>query len=115
MKFKFGFYNGCYWLIISTAEQLVFAIENMRMTNTEIGIYLEALNNFKVIYLNEMGGYHTGKVQTVEEDKTQIIVRDLPIFPSKLDRVEVMKVELLNEINSIEEELGLPLTKKLIL
>jgi len=115
MKFTFGFYNGCYWLIISTVEQLVYAIENMKMTNHDIDHYVKILNNYKVIYLNEMGGYHTGKIQEIHNDKKQIIVKDNKIFPTKLDRVEVMKAELLVEINAIEEDLGLPLTKKIIL
>lgn len=115
MKFTFGFYNGCYWLIISTAEQLVYALQNMRMTNDDVDHYVKILNNYQVIYLNEMGGYHTGKVQNVHTDKTQIIVKDNKRFPTKLDRVEVMKAELLVEINAIEKELGMPLTKQLIL
>jgi len=115
MKFTFGFYNGCYWLIISTAKQLEFALANMRMTQQNIDVYLEALSNFRVIYLNEMGGYHTGKIQEMHTDKTQIIVKNNQRFPTKMDRVEVMKAELLVEINAIEKELGLPLTKELVL
>ncbi len=115
MKFTFGFYNGCYWLIISTAEQLVYALENMRMTQQNIDVYTEALVNNKVIYLNEAGGYHTGKIQEMHTDKTQIIVKNNHRFPTKMDRVEVMKAELLVEINAIEKELNLPLTKELVL
>lgn len=115
MKFKFGFYNGCYWLIISTVEQMVFAIENMNMTNRNIDSYLEALTSFRVVYLNERGGYHTGKLQEVLTEKTQIIAKDNPKFPTKMDRVEVMKAELLVEINEIEKELGKPLTTEIIL
>jgi len=115
MKFTFGFYNGCYWLIISTAEQLVYALENMRMTQQNIDVYVDALSKFRVVYLNEMGGYHTGRVQEVHTEKTQIIVKDNCEFPTNMDRVEMMKAELLVEINAIEKELGLPLTKELIL
>lgn len=119
MKFTFGFYNGCYWLIISTAEQLVYALENMRMTQQNIDVYLDTLANNKVIYLNEAGGYHTGnhtgRIQDMHTDKTQIIVKNNHRFPTKMDRVEVMKAELLVEINAIEKELNLPLTKELVL
>ena len=115
MKFTFGFYNGCYWLIISTAEQLVYALENMKMTSYDTENYVKILNSFQVIYLNENGGYHTGKIQNAHTDKTQIIVKDNQCFPTKMDRVEMMKTELLVEINAIEKELGLPLTKELIL
>lgn len=113
MKFTFGFLNGCYWLIISTAEQLEFALTHMRMTNTAVDHYLATLADNKVIYLNEAGGYHTGRIQTT--DKTQIITKDSSRFPTKMDRVEVMKAELLAEINEIEKEMGMPLTKEIIL
>jgi hypothetical protein len=113
MKFTFGFLNGCYWLVISTAEQLEYALENMRMTNLAIDRYLEALSNHEVIYLNQAGGYHTGRIQNTRH--TQFIEKTNSKYPTKLDRVEVMKAELLVEINAIENELGLPLTKELIL
>jgi hypothetical protein len=113
MKFTFGFLNECYWMIISTAEQLEFALAHMRMTNLAVEHYLETLADNKVIYLNEAGGYHTGRIQNT--DKTQIIVKEDSRFPTKMDRVEVMKAELLVEINEIEQEMGLPLTKEIIL
>lgn len=119
MKFKFGYYNGCYWLIISTVEQLVFALENMRMTNQDIDMYLETLKGFKVIYLNQAGGYHTGRIQDIHTDKTQIVERENQMnnlrFPTDLDRIEVMKIELLEEINKVEKLLNLPLTTKITL
>jgi hypothetical protein len=115
MKFTFGFYNGCYWLIISTAEQLAYALENMKMTSYDVDNYVRILSSYQVIYLNAAGGYHMGKIQDAHTDKTQIIVKDNHFFPTKLDRVEVMKAELLVEINAIEKELGLPLTKELVL
>jgi hypothetical protein len=113
MKFTFGFLNGCYWLIISNAEQLVFALEHMRMTNTNVDHYLETLADHKVIYLNEAGGYHTGRIQNTEH--TQMIEKTSSRFPTKMDRVEVMKAEVLAEINAIEKEMGLPLTAELVL
>jgi hypothetical protein len=115
MKFTFGFYNGCYWLIISTAKQLEFALAHMKMTQQNVDVYVEALSNYKAIYLNEAGGYHTGRIQDVHTEKTQLIVKDNSRFPTKMDRVEVMKVELLKEINEIEKELSLPLTSELVL
>lgn len=93
MKFTFGFYNGCYWLIISTVEQLAYALENMGMTSYDFDNYVRILSDYQVIYLNEAGGYHQGKIQNSHTDKTQIIVKDNHNFPTKLDRVEVMKKE----------------------
>lgn len=119
MKFKFGYYNGLYWLIISTAEQLVFAFENLAVTNRDIDMYLEVLKNYGVIYLNENGGYHTGRIQDVHTDKTQIIERTNKMscleFPTDLDRIEVLKQELIEAINEIEKENNLPLTTKITL
>jgi hypothetical protein len=115
MRFTFGFYNGCYWLIISTAEQLQFALENTRMTQKSIDVYIDTLNNLQVIYLNEAGGYHMGKIQNMHTDKTQIIVKDNIGFPTKWDRVEVMKKELIEQINEIHKELDLPLINDIIL
>jgi len=112
MKFTFGFNNGCYWLIISTAVQLEFALEHMRMTNKALDKYLEALSKYEVIYLNEAGGYHTGRIQNT--DKTQIIEQTSSNFPTKLDRVEVMKKELLAEINALEGKLGQPLSTEIV-
>ena len=113
MKFLFGFSNGCYWLIIRTAEELEFALKHMNMTNRAMDVYLEALTNNKVICLNEAGGYHPERFQN--SDKTQLIEKDTSRFPTKMDRVEVLKKELLVEINELEEALGQPLTKKIIL
>jgi hypothetical protein len=113
MKFTFGFLNGCYWLIISNAKQLEFALDNLRMTNLNFDHYLDALMDGKVIYLNEAGGYHTGRIQNTEH--TQMIEKTGSRFPTKMDRVEVMKAEVLAEINAIEKELGQPLTTELVL
>lgn len=112
MKFTFGF-SQCYWLIISTAKQLEFALEHLRMTQQDPSVYIEALAEGKVICLNEAGGYHPEYMSRT--DKTQIIKRKAGIFPTKMDRVNVMKKELLAEINAIELELGQPLTMELVL
>jgi hypothetical protein len=112
MKFTFGF-SQCYWLIISTAKQLEFALEHLRMTQQDPSVYVEALAEGKVICLNEAGGYHPEYLN--QTDKTQFIEQTSSRFPTKADRVEVMKTELLADINAIETELGQPLTKELIL
>lgn len=113
MRFTFGFLNGCYWLVISNAKQLEYALENLRMTNLAFEHYMEALSNYEVIYLNEAGGYHTGRIQNTSH--TQFIEKATSCFPTKMDRVEVIKAELLKEINAIEKELNMPLTAELIL
>lgn len=113
MKFTFGFLNGCYWLIISTAEQLEYALENMRIARLGIDHYLETLSKNEVIYLNKAGGYHTGRLRNSLH--TQLIEKTDSEYPTKMDRVEVMKAEILVQINEIETELGLPLTRKIVL
>ena len=112
MKFTFGF-NQRYWLIISTAKQLEFALEHLNMTQKDPRVYVEALAEGKVICLNEAGGYHPEYLN--QTDKTQFIKKTSSRFPTKFDRVEVMKKELLAEINELEAKLGQPLSTELIL
>ena len=112
MKFTFGF-SGCYWLIISTAKQLEFALEHLRMSQQDPSVYVEALAEGKVICLNEAGGYHPEYLSRT--DKTQMIEQTSSRFPTLHDRVEVMKTELLAEINVLAKGLGQPEVKELIL
>lgn len=108
MKFTFGFYN-CYWLFITNAKELEYALENLLMVNDDVDYYVELLTAGHTIFLNEAGGFHYGD----PAEKTQQITKLSPKFPTKSDRVKVMEKEIIADIHAMQDAAGLPRTENI--
>jgi len=110
MKRLFGFYNGCYWMLLSTMEQAIEVLPQLYIEKN-LDYIVKSLMAGDVIAVNEAMGFHAGELN----DYTQQIEQDHVIYPDLMARVEVMKSELLTDVNQLEEKLGQPLTKEIIL
>jgi hypothetical protein len=92
----FGFYNGVYWMIISSIQEL----ENVRVNVLDSGIEFmkKELAVGRYVFVNDAGGWHTGEL----EDKKDILASD--IFPTINDAIRVgqEKLELFKEIACLE-------------
>lgn len=98
-------------MLISTMAEVIEVLPQLYVT-TNLDYIVKSLQNGKVIAVNSKLGYHAGDLS----EYTEKIEQDHAItYPNLNDRVEVMKRELLVELNSIEKQLGQPLTKEVVL
>lgn len=103
MKNLFGFYNGCYWLCISSLEALIQALDKFHFTNHDEDLYLSLLLQGHTIFLNEAGGFHYGKLT----DKKDFISKGRDEgFPTKFERMKYLEEALDSDIDSICAKLG---------
>lgn len=92
----FGFYNGVYWMIISSIQEL----EDIKVNVLDSGIEFikKELAAGRYVFVNNADGWHTGEL----EDKKNILASDK--FPTINDAVRIgnEKLELLKEIYCLE-------------
>ena len=101
MKKIFGFYNGCYWLMIMSLEELNKNLSRINHLREQIPQFKEILKSGNTIFVNRAGGWHIGDI----EEKRDLIACDE--FPTPQERVIYLKAKAEVEIDCACADIGM--------
>jgi len=90
MKRLFGHFNGCYWMILSSAKEVMTEIGHI---NSTADVLLKQIEKGRFIYVNSEGGWHMGDLSSMKE----FIMSER--FPTAQDRVNYLKARIQVDID----------------
>jgi myo-inositol catabolism protein IolC len=85
----FGFYNKCYWMIISSIQELENEIENILASESSFDFMRKEIAAGRCVFVNQAGGWHTGEF----EDKRHEMVASEK-FPTIYDAIRIVDARL---------------------
>lgn len=98
----FGFYNNCYWMMLSSIEEVRENLNPFILSRSKEYI-VNSLKEGKFIWVNEAGGFHASDI---EDKKDLIALNDFPTNEHRETylqaKLKLISCEFLNDDSFVE-------------